>query len=398
MQSLDYISLFKIRTITCFVSLSKIDFETKTVEVKLEDAIRVGRRVEKALVETGYTVQTVRIATNPFPDWLEKETLQSQLDCIDSVLQKHELEFCALGPALQPSDLAICRAIIQASPKFSCSALLQARDVNMADAVADCILDISKMNHPAHLADGLGNFRFCSTTSKAFIPFFPAARAETRQDERVGFAIGLENGSLAFQLLKQCQSIDNISMFQQEFAQAVLPVQTVCSNVAELEYVNYLGMDTSLNPSLDASGSVAKALETLDQVAIFGGPGSLAAAAAITESIQTLPDVKRIGYCGLMLPLCEDVRLAELSSQNSMSIANLLSVSHVCGVGIDTVPVPGDCSKQELAALLLDVAAVANRWKKCLSCRVFPVPSKTAGDMTEFDFVHMVNAKILSIS
>jgi uncharacterized protein (UPF0210 family) len=137
---------------------------------------------------------------------------------------------------------------------------------------------------------------------------------------------------------------------------------------------------------------------TLDQVAIFGGPGSLAAAAAITESIQTLPDVKRIGYCGLMLPLCEDVRLAELSSQNSMSIANLLSVSHVCGVGIDTVPVPGDCSKQELAALLLDVAAVANRWKKCLSCRVFPVPSKTAGDMTEFDFVHMVNAKILSIS
>ena len=70
----------------------------------------------------------------------------------------------------------------------------------------------------------------------------------------------------------------------------------------------------------------------------------------------------------------------------------------MCGVGVDTVPVPGDCSETELAGLLLDVAGLAHRWDKSLSCRVFPVPGKQAGDWTDFDSPYMVNAKILPIS
>ncbi|GKY90518.1 hypothetical protein MPSEU_000025500 [Mayamaea pseudoterrestris] len=395
--NVDYKSLFKIRTITCFVGLSRADFDAKQgVETKLQNAIRVGKQVEAVLMEQGYDVQTVRVATNPFPDWISKSDPTNDLERIDAVLQQHELDFCALGSALQPSDLPICVKIVEHSPRFSCSASLNATDVVMAKAIAESIMQISK-SQVEHCLHGLGNFRFCATTSKAHIPFFPAARAATSTSERVCFAIGLENGALACRLLQQCSSLDNIKSFKSEYASALLPVQMLCEETASKLSVDYLGMDTSLNPSLDENGSVARAMESLDQVREFGGPGSLAAAACITQAIQSLPGIKLTGYCGLMLPLCEDTRLAELSNAGTLTISKLLSISHVCGVGVDTVPVPGDCCENDLVALLLDVAAVASRWNKSLSCRVFPVPGKKAGDKTTFDFAHMVNATILPI-
>jgi uncharacterized protein (UPF0210 family) len=141
-------------------------------------------------------------------------------------------------------------------------------------------------------------------------------------------------------------------------------------------------------------------MEALQEVKVFGGPGTLGAAAEITKALQSLPGILRTGYCGLMLPVCEDTRLASLANDNKereLRITDLLSISSVCGVGVDTVPVPGDCSKEELASLILDVAGIAGRWDKSLSCRVFPVPGKKAGDMTEFDSPYMVNCRVFSI-
>jgi uncharacterized protein (UPF0210 family) len=395
---MEYKSVFKIRTVTCFVSLSRDDFRASTgVETKLQNAIRVGKKVQNNLIEHGYDVQTVRIATNPFPDWISTINVTNDLERVDTILRQSQLEFCALGPALQASDIPLCIKIVEHSPRFSCSASLRATDVGMARALAKGILQISELNHSDHLVNGLGNFRFCVTTSKAFIPFFPAARAETSENAGIGFAIGLENGELAYHLLQQCQSIDTIDCFKREYTQALLPVQLLCDEMASSLSAIYLGMDTSLNPSLHEKGSVARAMEILDQVSTFGGVGSLAAAACITQAIQSLPNIKLTGYCGLMLPLCEDLRLAELSNAGVLTISKLLSISHVCGVGIDTVPVPGDCSESDLVSLLLDVAAVATRWNKSLSCRVFPVPNGKTGEMTTFDFPHLVNATILPI-
>jgi uncharacterized protein (UPF0210 family) len=42
-----------------------------------------------------------------------------------------------------------------------------------------------------------------------------------------------------------------------------------------------------------------------------------------------------------MLPVMEDSLLAERCSQRTFSIGDCLMYSSVCGVGIDTVPVPG---------------------------------------------------------
>ena len=52
-------------------------------------------------------------------------------------------------------------------------------------------------------------------------------------------------------------------------------------------------------------------------------------------------DLRTVGYSGLMLPVMEDSLLAERCSQRTFSIGDCLMYSSVCGVGIDTVPVPG---------------------------------------------------------
>lgn len=161
-------------------------------------------------------------------------------------------------------------------------------------------------------------------------------------------------------------------------------------------------MHASLNPSLDEGGSVADAIECLDEVrGVFGGAGSLAAAAAITAALQSIPDIETTGYCGLMLPVLEDRRLAELGrAQNfndRLSIQKLLCISSVCGVGIDTVPIPGNVTVDRLSSLILDVAALAGRWNKPLSCRVFPVPEGNAGDETTFDSPYMCNSSIFDV-
>jgi uncharacterized protein len=316
-----------------------------------------------------------------------------------------------VGPATSQDEAKQCIDIVTLSHRFSCSKVVEAGDVKSAKIAASTIISISKLgdkpNAPKHVQNGLGNFRFCSASyCRPGIPFFPAAKgvSGSGDDSMLTFAIGLENGSVARNLLRECQSIHQIaSHFKDSFAKLLEPIQVIAKSMAKRHGATFLGIDSSLNPSLNTEGSVAAAIEELEEVKVFGGPGTLAAAAEITKALQSLPGIELTGYNGLMLPVCEDTRLAELSGKGDkceerfLRISDVLSVSSVCGVGVDTVPVPGDCSTEQLSSLILDVAGIAGRWNKSLSCRVFPVPGKRAGEMTEFDSPYMVNSCIFSL-
>jgi uncharacterized protein (UPF0210 family) len=66
----------------------------------------------------------------------------------------------------------------------------------------------------------------------------------------------------------------------------------------------------------------------------------------------------------------------------------------VCGTGLDTVPLPGDASIEQLDLILADVATLAVKWHKALSARLLPVKGKGPGESTEFDNPFLVNATI----
>jgi uncharacterized protein (UPF0210 family) len=95
-----------------------------------------------------------------------------------------------------------------------------------------------------------------------------------------------------------------------------------------------------------------------------------------------------------MLPVLEDVRLAQRWSEGRLTLDSLLAYSAVCGTGIDTVPLPGNITEEQLGRIIGDVASLSVKWHKQLSVRLFPVPGKGAGERTEFDSPYLVNATI----
>ncbi len=71
--------------------------------------------------------------------------------------------------------------------------------------------------------------------------------------------------------------------------------------------------------------------------------------------------------------------------------------SAVCGTGLDTVPLAGDVTREEIATLLLDISALSLRLAKPLTARLMPIPGKQAGDKTEFDFAFFKNSKVMRL-
>src|SRR5258707_2839639 len=120
--------------------------------------------------------------------------------------------------------------------------------------------------------------------------------------------------------------------------------------------------------------------------------GTLTAAATITAAVKDVK-VKQSGYTGLMLPILEDPRLAQRWSEGHISIDALLSYSAVCGTGLDTVPLPGDISAEELSLIIRDMASLAFKWHKPLSARLLPALGKGLGGMTDIDGPFLAHAK-----
>ena len=124
--------------------------------------------------------------------------------------------------------------------------------------------------------------------------------------------------------------------------------------------------------------------------------GSLAAAAIIAETIDRAK-LPRTGFSGLMLPVLEDEILAKRAEDGSLTIKDLLLYSAVCGTGLDTVPLPGNASAEQIAPVLLDLAALAMRLDKPLTARLMPIPGKNAGDSTGFDFGFFKNSRVMAL-
>ena len=97
------------------------------------------------------------------------------------------------------------------------------------------------------------------------------------------------------------------------------------------------------------------------------------------------------------MPVLEDVGLAERNNQGLLRLSSLLSYSAVCGTGLDTIPLAGDVSVAQLAAVLSDVAALGWKLAKPLSARLLPIPCKGVGETTQFDFAYFVNTKVMAV-
>jgi len=404
-----------VRTVTASLAFDETDTDSTRRE-RIADASAVLHRV-KELLETSETaqvdlVQTIRLSTNPVEQWLgfekgETKVLEKARSLVEA-LNENAIQFASLGPVRKMENLPMVPKLLSLSKALNISADMgdagetkgatqQALGWKRAQKIADTVLEVTGIE-----TDGGANFRFCVTSNvTAGSPFFPASYFE-RNDQQTQFAIGLETSDLLVDAFEAAcaatKDTDKDIMLACEeelierYAKVLGPLQHACENAAESTGTLFLGIDASMNPSLGEKGIGSAFAMVLSQLcgesALFGSTGTLALSVIVTRSIQRAAEksgAHLTGYSGLMLPQMEDLGLADAATEGSYTVRDLLLCSAVCGVGIDTVPIPGDVSPTKLALLLTDMRALSVRWTKPLSCRVLPIPRKTAGDLASFD-------------
>ncbi|MCI0393908.1 MAG: DUF711 family protein [Chloroflexi bacterium] len=340
-------------------------------------------------------VQTTRVATTPFPGWWPvDEEPAAQAIRLSQQWREAGADYVCLGPVQLDHDagwLERLPEIVAASDNLFASVEIAGTagrlDVGRCWAAADLIRRLSTLQ-----ANGFGNLYLAALANcPPGSPFFPVAY---HSGGPARFALAVEAADLAVSAFEAAGSLEEargnlVTAIEQEAAGLVAAAEAL----AEAHRVAFGGLDFSLAPFPTPERSLAGAMEALG-LPWVGAPGSLFAAAFITEAIGRAR-FPRCGFSGLMLPVLEDSVLALRASQGRLALSDLLSYSAVCGVGLDTIPLPGDVSQATLAGILLDVAALAVRLDKPLTARLMPLPGLAAGDPVHFDFPYFADSRVM---
>src|SRR6266705_5527961 len=378
----------KIRAITAFINLDRAQYQEQVA-----DALKMLRRAQTTLESRGYQVQGIRIATQPFPEYtkgLTKEQAVAFFKQYDALAVREKFA-ASIGPAMlnagdSDSQAEMLAEILSNTKALNGTLAVAGEDCVRWKAVGAAARVMKKLEETEH---SQGNFRFAAIAMvPPLTPFFPAAYHTGFGHQ---FAIALESANIVAAAFKDAR---DLGMARQRLtdllATAAFDVEGHAGRVDQETGWAYMGIDLSPAPLGDVS--IGAAIENLTTQPV-GMSGTLTAAATITAAVKDVR-VKQTGYSGLMLPILEDSRLAQRWSEGHLSLDALLSYSAVCGTGLDTIPLPGDISVQQLSLIIGDMATLAVKWHKPLSARLLPVLGKGWGEMTEFNDPFLVNAKL----
>jgi uncharacterized protein len=395
-----------IRTITGGVQLSGV-----TDQAAIERVLARLHKIRDQARQAGYTVQTIRVATNPIIaplDAQQRKSALAALEKLDAAVAAQDA-LLSIGPVLtsdtfEPAladwaaelvkrthvtnfSISVTAPPIPNAPRSSERAQVSG-GVNRA-AIRSAANVIARLAHVE--ASGSANFRFAAAAGVAAgTPFFPVAY----HDGTDSLAVGLESADVVRSVFASVKSFEDAEQhLRGTLVEQLGPIEHLMLQAAAADNTRYLGIDPCPAPSI--THSIAGAIEALTGKP-FGHPSTLQACAAITGAVKTL-SIRTCGYAGLMLPVLEDTVLAKRAAEHRYGIQELLLYSTVCGTGLDSVPVPGDASIETLERVIADVATLTTRLRKPLSVRLFPVPGKKAGELASFKNSWLTECQIFAL-
>ena len=402
--------LCKIRTITTFISLNPIKESWKNEIIK---ASSLCLNLSHDFQKNGYVVQSIRIVTNPFGEYLDTKSLETAKEGLrhlsyllnSSDLSGLRIRF-AVGEAKTKEEIALIPELIKEFGDL-CNVCVNVGldeagilDNDLIQVSAKTIEKISRIT-----PRGEGNFNFTvNFNCDPLIPYFPASYHKGELGNC--FVIGLETPDLLVAVLSELNSHSLMSDHNESFnayytklAEAlqyhVPKINTLVEQANFSDEFSFSGFDSSAAPSKNCE-SMTTVYEKMG-VEYFGASGTVEASALLTRVFKSVQDVKLVGFSGLMLALTEDTGLASGTTISNFDIRSLLTYSAVCGIGLDTVPIPGDTPTSKICALMRDTGTMAFRLNKPLTVRLFPVPGLCAGDKTAFQSDDLCNCTVLAV-
>ena len=379
----------KVRAVTAFVRIERANYRQQ-----VQEALTTVRRAKSAFEQAGYEVQSIRIATQPFGDYTRGLSPFEALAFFREYekLAKAEGFDASIGPAMfapgsDQRDADLLAEVL--SENLLINASLTVADENGVrwDAVQAAARVMKRLQETS--PGGIANFNFAAAALiRPHTPFFPAAY---HNGPGRRFAVALQSANVVAEAFT---SAGNASQARKNLEAALgahaKAIEAAARRVAKETGWEYMGIDLSPAPLREVS--IGGAFERLTSVQ-FGSSGTMTAAASVTAALGGI-SVKHAGYSGLMVPVLEDSVLAQRWSEGTLTVDALLAYSAVCGTGLDTVPLPGDVTAEQLARIIGDMASLAVKLRKPLSARLMPIPGKKPGDRTEFNDPFLVNATI----
>lgn len=380
----------KVRAITGFVRLDQDNYQKQ-----IDDALTVLNKAKAEFAASGYEVESIRITTQPVAELVagmpEDKALAFLRELDDLSVKDNFLP--NVGPAMlhdsdDPATMHLLERVLSTLPNIESNTIIADESGihwKTIQRTAELVRYVSE-----HSPHSQGTFNFTATAMlKPLSPFFPGSYHTGAGKQ---FAIGFEGANVVRDVFTKDKG--NAEAATADLTAALTKHAAVADEIgrkvaAETGW-SYVGVDPTPAPLGDVS--IGAAIEAFTG-AKFGSSGTLTAARIITAAVKAVPQ-KQTGYSGLMVPVMEDKLLAERWAEGTYNVDSLLAYSAVCGTGLDTIPLSGDISLEQMERMYSDVASLAIKWNKPLSARLQPIPGKKAGDRTEFADPYLFNTTL----
>jgi uncharacterized protein (UPF0210 family) len=381
----------KVRAITAFINIDSRNYTSV-----VEDTVKFLSSAREAYRAAGFEVETIRVVTQPFPKWTAGMKREDALALVGKYAElgarlgfTPNIGTAMVGDGDDAGAVDLLADILSTGIKTNASLIVAGEDGIHWRAIREAAKMVKAVS--ARSPHGGGNLNFAvAAMVKPYTPFYPAAYHLGTGHPGTGntFAVGLESANVVNDVFTKFKEPGEAEkQLAAALSKHLRAAEAVATKAASSSGWTYAGIDPTPAPLGDVS--IGRAIEAFTG-GPFGSAGTMTAAAIITRAVKATP-VKQVGYSGLMVPVLEDNGLAKRWEEGTFNIDSLLAYSAVCAAGLDTVPLPGDISEQQIARILGDVASLAYKWQKPLAARLLPAPGKKAGDRTEFEDSRMAN-------
>lgn len=331
--------LCRIRAITAFTVLPNDETQWQQV---LANAKSQCDHVAEVLIKQGYIVQSIRIVSNPFGEYLDCQSTKSAalgLEKIRNILNQLNqnglrIRF-AIGEAKTAHEIALLPDLI-AEYGDLCNACVNIPSDENGFLDNELIeLSVKIVEKIAQITPrGEGNFNFTvNFNCQSFIPYFPASYHNGECGNCL--VLGLETPDLLAAALHKCRLPKNhASKMQAAFVAMrdalqfhVQQIQEIIQSITLDDDWKYIGMDTSAAPSKNCTSMTE--LYQLLGVPHFGASGTVEVSSLLTRVFKSLENTQMLGFSGLMLAVTEDKGLAAATCEGQFDIRSLLTYSSV---------------------------------------------------------------------
>jgi len=145
-------------------------------------------------------------------------------------------------------------------------------------------------------------------------------------------------------------------------------------------------VDLSLAPTPAIGDSVARILEEIG-LETCGTHGTTAALALLNDAVKkggVMASSHVGGLSGAFIPVSEDEGMIAAAKSGILTFDKLEAMTAVCSVGLDMIAIPGDTTKETIAAIIADEISIGVVNNKTTAVRLIPVVGKGVGDEVHF--------------